>query len=163
MSLRAKRAVVAELLGAFALWPLAHRALVHLYDLSAWNFFGWAMYCTPRFNVTVGVVGLKEGGLVRVELPPELRRAQGDLVRRRTAYGRLAGPDGLAGEVLSVIQELDGVVIVTEKKYLDTASATVLARRDYYRFVRTPGGIEGGWFDTRILDKPEPSGTPDGS
>ena len=146
---RAKRRTVALLLACFAVWPLAHYALVQHYGLNPWKFFGWAMYTTPRIKPRVEVYALDGGD--RVELPlieKELAAAAAERDRLRLesgVWGRLARPERLAELVAEVLEPSEGVEIVTLRYWLDPGSARLTASREsfFYMSGDTPAPNSG--------------------
>ncbi len=133
---RAKRRTVALLLACFAVWPLAHYALVQHYGLNPWKFFGWAMYTTPHIRPRVEVYALDGGNRVKLPLvEKELAAAAAERDRLRVEsgmWGRLARPERLAQLVAEVLEPSEGVEIVTLHYRLDPGSARLTASRESF-------------------------------
>ena len=100
MSLAARARAVVVLLFLVAAWPYAHRVLVERYHLDPWRYFGFAMYCYPKSDVSVGFFVPDQGGLrvvPRAAVPEDVerelrryrneRRTDGSLEPERIARG----------------------------------------------------------------------------
>jgi hypothetical protein len=126
-----KRRITLGLLGALAVWPLCHRALVARYDVSPWALFGWAMFCTPKITVGLAVAGRSGGQLVDLgdRLSPSLLAEARRFVERRRAYGTLVAPRRLVDRLLASDPALDAVVITTSHYDLDPKSSRLTLRR----------------------------------
>ena len=138
MSVAAKKRVIAVGLIAFALWPLGHRVLVLRYDVSPWRFFGWAMYCQPKFTPEVEIYVRR--GVERVPLiePSELQRSRRDYVRRREMWGGLLAPDDLGREALRAAGDADEVEIIVRRLVIDPATSRLAAREETYTYPTAP-------------------------
>ena len=154
MSFAVKRRVVRGLLLFLAVWPLVHRGLVEVYDISPWRLFGWAMYCRPILSVNVGLVPEDQAGPMETVLPAALERETRRFTERRLALGRLADPAPLASAALAQLPRARSVIVVIQHNRLDPWSDTILGRREYFRFARADGGVRGRRFEVRELGSP---------
>ena len=142
MNVAAKRRVIAAGLVVFALWPLVHRVLVLRYDISPWRFFGWAMYCQPKFAPEVAIYVRR--GAERIPLieaagePSELQRRRRDYVRRREMWGGLLAPDNLGREALRAAGDADVVEIIVRRLVIEPATSRLTAREETYTYPAAP-------------------------
>ncbi len=151
MSFRAKQRLVCAFLVVFALWPLAHRALVASQSINPWRYAGWAMYCTPKLPVEVALVPERDGQPVDLDLPQPVRDKASRFADRRAVAGRFADPRALAGFALDSM-EIDSVVVTLEHSRLDPRTDRVAARREYLRYSRDDEGrVFGVRFAVRDL------------
>lgn len=129
-----KRRILTTGLVLFALWPLAHYALVESYGTDPWKLFGWAMYCVPGPMKTVRVVELRGDGSFRVldfnGYTPEEQVAVDTFRMRRRALGKLQSPDELARRMLELNPDFEGVEIAVVSLVLSRESAMTWARLD---------------------------------
>ncbi len=151
MSYAAKKRAVVAFLVCFSVWPLAHRWLVASYDVDPWRLGGWAMYCTPKLRVEVGMVPEREGRPVDLELPDSLRRSADRFTQYRAVLGRFSNPERLAREALEQL-EVDSVVVTVRRDRLDPRSGRVAGTREYFRYgLDEKGRVTGGRFSVRDL------------
>lgn len=129
--------MIAVGLVVFALWPLVHRLLVLRYDISPWRFFGWAMYCQPKFAPEVEIYVRRGAERVSLSEPSELRRSLRDYVRRREMWGGLLAPDDLGREALRTAGDADEVEIVVRRLVIDPATSRLAAREERYTYPTT--------------------------
>lgn len=140
--MKARGRIRRRLLGAITLgvlvWPAVHLGLVARYGIDPWELFGWAMYARPPARVQVAVE-VERGGVTRPWRPMGAdRRRLEAFARRRTALGRLASPEPLAGHVFAADAAIDAVTIVLRSVELDPGTARLVARTQRRRFEREP-------------------------
>ncbi len=140
MSFAAKKRVIAVGLVVFALWPLLHRVLVLRYDVSPWRFFGWAMYCQPKFVPEVEMFVRRGAERVPLIEPSELQRSRRDYVRRREMWGGFLAPDNLGREALRAAGDADAVEIMVRRLAIDPATSLLAAREQTYTYPSAPPG-----------------------
>lgn len=141
MSLAARSRLAVASLALLALWPLAHHALAARLQLDPWRYFGFAMYCYPKTDVSVRFLE-RRGGQRRpislASLPdsliPALRRFRADRLTR----GRLR-PDALAPHLWAASGAEELVIEVWTLHY-DVETARFLERVDDYVY-RRPGAV----------------------
>jgi len=150
MSFESKRRAVMVFLVCLAVWPLAHRFLVTRFEISPWRLGGWAMYCTPKLRVEVGIVPESNGKPIAKKLPEELQTEASDFVQRRAVLGRFADPRSLALNALDKV-DADSVVITIQHNRLDPRTDTIVGRREYFRYRRIEHGLLVERFDVREL------------
>ncbi|MGD9762297.1 MAG: hypothetical protein AB7V27_01090 [Candidatus Binatia bacterium] len=139
MTLAGKQRLVFCVLSLLAAWPLAHMALVARYHIDPWRFFGWAMYCTPKFPVQMTVYEVVDGRRARIALrdfEPALRRSARRLMSQRLLWGRLAPVDRFGHTALATRPAADAIEVGVSHWYLDPSTARIAARRDTYRYTR---------------------------
>ncbi len=140
-----KRVVAVAVLAFVALWPLAHRGLVAVYDVNPWKLAGFAMYTTPTPPVQVVLferaAGENAEGLAPIDeqtLPPTLRRQLARFRVERHALGALRSPDALGAALLEARRDLEWVVVAVQRMRLDRESARMTSRRDQFVYERSP-------------------------
>ena len=91
MSLKTKTRIVVATLLVLAVWPLSHRAIVHMTDMSPWKGFGWAMYCVPKRLIAIQgnptELLAEQPAQVPIEVQRVIDRATHKYIERRTALG----------------------------------------------------------------------------
>ncbi|MCP3963326.1 MAG: hypothetical protein GY719_36270 [bacterium] len=121
MSLRAKTLLIVALLVAFALWPLAHRAVVHEHFVSPWRLFGWAMYCVPVYKPRVELFIDHGGERVQIAFPRTSAnnvRTFDTFIRNRAELGTLVDVDDLGRVLFREYPQLDQVTVrITQPVY----------------------------------------------
>lgn len=137
---RAKRRVVGVALVLFTLWPLAHRALVAVWDVDPWKLGGWAMYVRPRFAPVVEVRPLAGPGGEGFAFSAEDAEHVDAFAQRRLTLGGLASPADLAAALLAAHPELPGVVVRVRTKSLDPQTARLVERVERFAYRRGPDG-----------------------
>ncbi len=139
MSYRWKRLAVGSLLGAVALWPLAHHAAVRLWHLDPWRFFGWAMYAAPTPYIELHFVERVEGQFRVLQLPQELRAQAAAYANARVRWGELYPPHALARAIARHRPQADGLAIVVRRYVLDRATSRFRYEDRQYSY-RLAGG-----------------------
>jgi len=126
---------VAAGLLAFALWPVAHRVGVAHYHFSPWKFFGWAMYCVPRFVPDVTIYAIEGDQRTKARLRSRSVSSKLDRFRlRREVWGRLAPIDSLVNSIFWELKDVKCIEISVDQRILDTETARIGIRQDVYRF-----------------------------
>jgi hypothetical protein len=128
-----KTRVVTVALVAFALWPLAHRALVVAYDVNPWKLGGWAMYTAPSLSIGVALFELRDNRpmvLDAEDLTPRVRKEVRDFVARRSALGVLASPDDLGRVLFEERPQWPLMLVVADVRKLDRASARIVRQTE---------------------------------
>jgi hypothetical protein len=104
---------VIALLVCLAIWPILHRLWVAHSGVSPWKFYGWAMYCQPRFRSQLEFRGLSRSPTVSTGTTDEGRllryprrrldawRALFAYRRKELAWLRQTDPDDLARAVFA--------------------------------------------------------------
>ena len=134
-----KRRAVAIAVVVFALWPLAHRALVATFDISPWKLGGWAMYSAPAFPVVVAlyrVEGQRPVRLVEEELAPGLVQALRSFRNRRRTVGKLASPEELGRLVLERHPQTPAAIIAVQTRRLSHETALIETDNEKFFFQR---------------------------
>ena len=151
MSFAAKRRLVLWFLVCLAAWPLAHRFLVASFEIDPWRLGGWAMYCTPKLRVEVGLVPERAGRPIELDLPPSLREEANRFAARRAVLGRFVNPALLARGVLDRL-DVDSVVVTIQHHRLDPRTNRVVGTREYFRYsMDERHRVSGGRFLVRDL------------
>ena len=135
MSGRAKTLIAAGLLALVGTWPFVHRVLTSRYDLNPWEFFGWAMYATPRPTVVVSVLAPRGGKWQEIPqgvFPPPLAEIKVGYEIRRRQIGKFQTPDPLAAAVFVQWPSLERVAIRSRRFVLDRRSGIFEPRDDWY-------------------------------
>lgn len=134
MSLRSKQRIVVAALLVLAIWPLVHRGLVVRYGISPWRLFGWAMYCTPKLPVRVGVYAVRGDGRTALSAADDraLRKASRRFSKRRGLWGTLVEPDALAAVAFAARPDTDAIEIEVDHLFLDPRSAAIASQRFTY-------------------------------
>lgn len=124
----------------FALWPALHHVWIQRTSADPWAFGGWSMYCVPKLEVGVGVVGIRSGqpvALQRGAMPPSVATRIAVFNRARRAMGTMLTPDPIARQILDGVPELDAVQIVVRQSWLDPRTGTIVPREWIYTYPRT--------------------------
>ncbi len=151
MSFAAKRRLVLWFLVCLAAWPLVHRFLVASVEIDPWRLGGWAMYCTPKLRVEVGLVPERAGRPTELDLPPSLREEADRFAERRAVLGRFVNPALLARGALSRL-DADSVVVTIQHHRLDPRTNRVVGTREYFRYSKDERHrVSGGRFLVRDL------------
>jgi hypothetical protein len=122
-------------LALVAVWPFAHRALVAQLHLDPWRYFGFAMYCYPKTDVSVGFFVPRGEELEAVPLSALPASMEAPLRRfrsERRARGSLP-PDRIARQLRTSLG-LDRLVVQVWTLYYDRATSTVRERMDEYLY-----------------------------
>ncbi len=138
MSRRAKRAVVATVLAWLAFWPLVHRGVVARYEINPWKLGGFAMY-TVYWSSKVALFEPTPAGLRFIDdrrLAPEARRVLRRFRGQRNALGRLREPDDVARAVFAAHRDLDRLVVVVQRLWLDPDTARIDSAKTQYPYER---------------------------
>lgn len=136
-----KRFVVGAVLAFVAFWPLVHFGLVHALELNNWKLAGWAMYATPQSRVLTALFTEVEGGYAQIRpetLPDDVEREQRRFERWRQCLGILSRPDELGRAALAARPDVENVVVLVQRMYLDPRTALVGSTRAEYRYRRDP-------------------------
>lgn len=129
-----------------ALWPLAQRALVVRYGSDPWRLGGFAMYATYQ-STQVALFRVEPGGLRLVDESTLPGAARGELVRfrrMRSALGRLASPDAAVRAVHDARPELEHLVVVVQRLWLDPATARVASEKQVLPYLGGEPFGDGG-------------------
>jgi hypothetical protein len=138
-----KRNGVVAALVVFALWPLAHRALVAALDLNPWRFSGWAMYATPIFpkRIYLFQVDPRAGAAAEpVEVPESqwssaMRHEARRYAVRRTNLGRLAGPPDQLGQLAVSEHGATGMIaVVVQNRRLNLTTGLIETSVENYGY-----------------------------
>ena len=138
-----RQRIAIGLLVFVAAWPLAHRALVARFDVNPWKLSGFAMYttATPPVLVVLMVEDPTPPAALRpldeVGLPADTRDAIDAFRRDRHALGRLVSPDTAAQSVLHARPDLDHVLVVVQRMWLDPSTASMDSEKQNYLYDRT--------------------------
>ena len=152
MSFVAKRRLVLVFLVCLAAWPLAHRFLAASFEIDPWRLGGWAMYCTPKLKVEVGLVPERAGLPVELDLPLPLREEANRFAERRAVLGRFVSPAGLARDALARL-EADSVVVTIQRDRLDPQTNRIVGTREYFRYsMDEEQRVSGGRFSVRAVE-----------
>lgn len=119
-----------------ALWPLAHRGLVLRERVNPWKLGGFAMYASYETQLSALFRVTGEGFRLVDEagLPPAGRAAFARFRARRAALGRLASPDAAVAAIHAERPDLEHLVVVVQRLWLDRASAHVASEKDTYLY-----------------------------
>ena len=128
-----KRRVIAVAVLAVAVWPPLHHGLARHYDFDPWRFFGWAMYSTPNPTVEVGLAQPSARGMQPIPIGPELQELLSDYAHRRSIWGDLLPPHGLARSVREIIGPRP-LAIRVRRFRIDPATAMVVPRDDFFGY-----------------------------
>lgn len=131
-----KNHLVAGVIVALALWPIAHHVLYRSYDTDPWKLYGLAMYCTPRPDVRVSLTahsGQEEQEIPSRALSPELRTRVEEFARRRRVLGRLESPRDLAMAVMHDFG-VDGASVTVHRHSLEAGSGRARWNVQRYRY-----------------------------
>lgn len=135
MSPRAKKNLVAGLLVALSLWPVAHVFLVTRYEIDPWEFMGWGMYSMPSPQVHVRMEQLIDGhGYVVRPSDATLERLDA-FSAARTRFGRFARVEELGAEVLELEPQMEGIVVILRRWELDRETAHFDYRETKHSFL----------------------------
>lgn len=123
---------------AVALWPLAHRLLVVRLDADPWKLGGFAMYTSYQTSLVAlfepvgsGLRVIDEQGL-GVEARLSLQRFRA----RRSALGRAVRPDGLARTLHAERPEIENLVVVVQRMWLDPTDARIASEKTRFLYAR---------------------------
>jgi hypothetical protein len=123
-----KRQVVLGLLLAFTVWPVAHIALVKVYDVNPWKLAGWGMYSAPQLQPHLRVFGLTPDDVGVYELstaPAEVVPVLDEFLERRRVLRNLARPDEVARALLDAYSAIDGVRLVVVQPTLNRRTGMI--------------------------------------
>jgi hypothetical protein len=133
------RLAVNVALALLAAWPLAHMALVRVYDVNPWKLAGWGMYAAPQLAPIVYVECLTPDEVGRYELGtvlPDWEREFNDFVWRRRGLGGLARPDALGRKLLDLYPAILGVEITVEQPSLNPRTGIIESNSTTYFYGR---------------------------
>jgi hypothetical protein len=138
---------LATLVVFVALWPLAQHALMAHYGGDAWRLGGFAMYADYQ-STQVALFDVEPGGLRLVDetsLPREARDAVARFRRLRGAVGSLASPDAAVRAVYAARPDLENLVVVVQRLWLDPETALVDSEKEILPYVAGEplGELEG--------------------
>lgn len=136
-----KRFIVSAVLAFTAFWPLAHYGLVRTLELNNWKLGGWAMYATPQSRVLTALFTEVEGGYAQIRtetLPADVQREQRRFERWRQCLGIITRPDDLGQAALAARPDVENVVVLVQRMYLDPGTALMESTRAEYRYRRDP-------------------------
>lgn len=135
-----KRTLAIAILVLVGLWPLAHRVLVARYGSSPWKLGAFAMYATPTLPVLIGLFRKEDEQLILIdehELPAHAARVLDRFRRERVALGRLRGPpDEVADAVLLALPDVDLLVVLEQRIWLDRETARIASEKEHFVYRR---------------------------
>lgn len=137
-----RRRMMATLVIAVALWPVAHAGLVAVYRTDAWELFGWSMYALPAARVQVRVEVERDGESRPLRAMGRQRERVLAFARRRTALGELAPTARLARQIFEEDATLEALTIFTREISLDPRTARLVARDERHRHRRPDVGSD---------------------
>jgi hypothetical protein len=138
-----KRFVVGAVLAFTAFWPLVHYGLVRALEINNWKLAGWAMYATPQSRVLTALFTEVEGGYAQIRtdnLPADVQREQRRFERWRQCLGTLIRPDDFGRAALAARPDVENVVVLVQRMYLEPHTALTGSTRAEYRYGR--GALE---------------------
>jgi len=139
-----------------ALWPLAQRALVLRTGSDPWRLGGFAMYATYQ-STQVAFFRVEPGGLRLVDESTLGGAARAEILRfrrMRSALGRMASPDAAVRALVAARPELEHVVVVVQRLWLDPATGRVASEKQVLPYLGgEPFGEEG---EDAVPDLPPP-------
>lgn len=141
-----RQRIAIGLLVFVAAWPLAHRALVARFDVNPWKLSGFAMYttATPPVLVALMVEDPTPPATLRplheATLLPHTRAAIDTFRRERHALGRLVTPDAAGQAVLEARPDLDFVLVVVQRMWLNPSTALMESEKQNYLYDRAAIG-----------------------
>ena len=127
------------MLGLLLVWPLVHHGLVLRYDISPWNFAGWAMYCVPRKAIEVELIAVDGQRRVPVNadsLSPEARYRYDLYLYDREIIGRFASSEKLARAVFENQSGFNQLELVVTRHYLSFPDGMWTGEREVQHFQR---------------------------
>lgn len=141
MQLAHKKRIVVLVLLFLSLWPGVHFALFESYAINPWKLFGFAMYCTPRPELSLHLfVGGPDGerSLEPSMQPPGFEGMAMDYLERRRDLGALASPDELAAALRPSLPP--GSTLRIEISQLELHPESGRLRRHLNRYRYRPDG-----------------------
>ena len=128
-------------LAVFTLWPLAHIALVKVWDVNPWKLGGWAMYSVsaPRVEVALRASMGADEQLVRVDpLPSPVAEELERFWRARRSLGSLGRPDRLAERFFEHAPAATQLRVDVITLRIDPRTAMMEEERLGFTFAREP-------------------------